>query len=228
MNHSTMFDPSRWAKPLTGICFLGAIAVVLTIASSRTSEATPAPLTPVAPLAQPLPAKPQLELVQAERFEVEKPFLNVWRADRQLVTKGWLLVLAGDPALFIPRQVKEPVLYVGAQTAQRVNFPQESGRLVVIVPGDFRLEDAPIFFGAEALPEELRQAQIDAQLEAAREKGVQPPTADAIAKAQTTPWQKFASEYELRLRAIELVEQHSPQEQALISGARAPLVGGGR
>ena len=61
MNHSTMFDPSRWAKPLTGICFLGAIAVVLTIASSR-SDAAPATTTPVAPLAQPLPAKPQLEV----------------------------------------------------------------------------------------------------------------------------------------------------------------------
>jgi hypothetical protein len=224
MNHSTMFDPSRWAKPLTGICFLGAIAVVLAIASSRASEAAPAPLTPVAPLAQPLPAKPQLELVQAERFTVAKPFRHVWRADQPLVNSGWLLVLSGDPALFIPRQVKEPVLYVGAQTAERVNFPQESGRVVVIVPGDFQLEDAPIFFGAEALPEELRQGQIDAQVEAARARGVLPPSAEAIQKAQTTQWKEFASDYELRLRAIELVAQHSPQEVDLIRSANATRV----
>src|SRR5262245_13243163 len=224
MNHSTMFDPSRWAKPLTGICFLGAIAVVLAIASSRTSEAASAPLTPVVPLAQPLPPRVQLELVQAERFQVDKPFQHLWRADKPLVNSGWLLVLSGDPALFVPRQTKEPVLYVGAQTAQRVNFPEQSGKLVVIVPGDFFLEDAPIFFGAEALPEELRQFQIDAELEAARAAGARPPTADAIEKAMKTEGQTFASDYELRMRAIQLVEQHSPQEQALINGARVPLL----
>ncbi|HZN39537.1 MAG TPA: hypothetical protein VFD82_12085 [Planctomycetota bacterium] len=226
MNHSTMFDPSRWAKSLTGICFLGAIAVVLTIASSRTSEAAPAPLTPVVPLTQPPLPKVQLELVQAERFQVEKPFRHLWRADQPLVNSGWLLVLSGDPARFVPRQVKEPVLYVGAQTAQRVNFPEQSGKLVVIVPGDFRLEDAPIFFGAEALPEELRQPQIDAELEAARAAGARPPTAEAIQKAMTTQWKTFASDYELRLRAIELVAQHSPQEQTLIRSVKdVPLLG---
>ena len=224
MNHSTMFDPSRWVKSLTGICFVGAIAVVTIIASTRTSAPVGAPLTPVTPLAQPLPQRPQLQLVHAERFEVEKPFPHVWRADRRLVNNGWLLVVSGDPALFVPRQIKEPVLYVGAETAQRVNFPEQSGKLVVIVPGDFRLEDAPIFFGAEALPEELRQGQIDAELEAARTAGVVAPSAQAIEKAMNTQWQKFASDYELRLRAIDLVEQYSPQEQALISGARAPLV----
>lgn len=228
MNHSTMFDPSRWLKSLTGICCVGAIAVVLAIASTRTSAPVRAPLTPVTPLAQPLPQKPQLQLVHAERFEVEKPFRHVWRADQPLVRSGWLLVLSGDPALFVPRQVKEPVLYVGAETAQRVNFPEQSGKVVVIVPGDFRLEDAPIFFGAEALPEELRQVQIDAALAAARANGVQPPTAEAIEKAMNAQWQKFASDYDLRLRAIELVEQHSPQEQDLIRGARVPLVGSGR
>ena len=149
--------------------------------------------------------------------------LVVERADQPLVNSGWLLVLSGDPALFVPRQVKEPVLYVGAQTAQRVNFPQESGKLVVIVPGDFRLEDAPIFFGAEALPEELRQSQIDAEFEAARAAGARPPTAAAIEKAMSAPWQKFASDYELRQRAIDLVAQYSPQEKALIDGARVPL-----
>ena len=223
MNHSTMFVPSRWARSLTGICFLGAIAVVLAIASSRKSDVPSAPLTPIVPLTQPPLPKQQLELVQAERFQVEKPFRNVWRADQPLVNSGWLLVLSGDPALFVPRQVKEPVLYVGAQIAQRVNFPQESGKLVVIVPGDFRLEDAPIFFGAEALPEELRQSQIDAELEAARAAGARPPAAAAIEKAMSAPWQKFASDYDLRQRAIDLVAQYSPQEKALIDGARVPL-----
>ena len=38
----------------------------------------------------------------------------------------------------------------------------------------------------------------------------------------TTQWQTFASDYELRMRAIELVKQYSPQEKALIEGASVP------
>jgi hypothetical protein len=236
MNHPTMFSrlhSNRWARPLTGTCVVGAIAVVLAIASSRTRDAASAPLTP---LAQPPLPKVQLDLVHAERFQVEKPFRNTWHADQPLVNSGWLLVLSGDPALFRPRQIKEPVLYVGAQTAQRINSGPD-GKLVVLVPGDFQLEDAPIFFGAEALPEELRQGQIDAQLESAREGGAKPPTKEAIenatnkaavekATAKAAAWGNFTTEYELRLRAIELVEQYSPKEQDLISGWRAPRTPG--
>ena len=224
MNHPTMssrLHSNRWAKPLTGICVVGAIAVVLAIASSGTRDAASAPLLP---LAQPPVPKAQLELVHAERFQVEKPFRHVWRADQPLVNNGWLLVLSGDPERVRPRQTKEPVLYVGAQTAQRINAGPE-GKLVVLVPGDFQLEDTPIVFGAEALPEELRQGQIDAQLGAARASGVVPPTKEAIEKAtKTAVWRTFATDYELRLRAIELVEEHSPKEQDLIRGWRAPLV----
>jgi len=224
MNHPTMFrrlNSNRWAKPLTGICVIGAIAVVLAIASSRPGDAASAPLTP---LAQPPLPRAQLDLVHAERFQVDRPFSYVWRADQPLVNKGWLLVLSGDPELFRPRQTKEPVLYVGAQTAQRINTGPD-GKLVVLVPGDFQLEDAPIFFGAAALPEELRQGQIDAELGAARASGAVPPSKEAIENAtKTAEWKSFATDYELHLRAIDLVEEHSPKEKDLIDGARAPRV----
>ncbi|HEX6811613.1 MAG TPA: hypothetical protein VF384_08330 [Planctomycetota bacterium] len=233
MNTSTMFrlNPNRWAKWLTGISAIGALGVVLAIATLPTGDAgrTADPAAkPVTPLAQP-PRPAQLELVHAERFQVAKPFQNVWRADKQLVNSGWLLVLSGDPALLVPRQVKEPVLYVGAQTAQRVNTGQESGRLVVIVPGDFQLDDAPIFLGDAALPEELRQGQIDQQLQVARGLGAVPPTAAAIENAtKNAVWGEFATDFELRLRAIELVEKHSPQEKELIAGWRVPRVPAGK
>ena len=57
----------------------------------------------------------------------------------------------------------------------------------------------------------------------ARANGAKAPDVATIAKA-TAPRREFANDYELRLRAIELVEKFSPQEQDLIRGARVPLV----
>ena len=95
----------------------------------------------------------------------------------------------------------------------------------MIVPGDFQLEDAPIFLGDAALPEELRQGQIDAQLEAARANGAVAPTKEAIEKAtKSAVWGNFDTDYELRLRANELVKEHSPQEKDLIEAWSAPRV----
>ncbi|MFY9345830.1 MAG: hypothetical protein WAT39_25285 [Planctomycetota bacterium] len=196
-----------------------ALAVVVLVARERATpiEGSPAP----APAASPAPAAPppQFTLVHAEPFHVDRAFKHVWRRDQPLVNHGWLLVLAGDAELLAPRQTREPVLYVGNQTAERVNTGQPSGRFVVIVPGDFRLADAPIFLGPNALPEELTAADIAAALAAARAAGAVPPTAAAI-EAATQPARTFASDYELRLRAIDLVEQHSPAEQDLIKGVR--------
>jgi hypothetical protein len=138
------------------------------------------------------------------------------------VTDGWLLVLSTDPSLLKPRQVKEPVLYVGAQTAERVNAGL-SGKIVVLVPGDFALGAAPIFLGDAALPEELRQVDIDAQLAAAVAAGAIATPADTITKV-TAAARTFETDFELRQRAIDLVEIHSPQEKDLIAGWRLPRV----
>ena len=216
---STSFSRSlSWAA----LALAGVIAVVV-VSRSRGSAAAESAAAAAAPV---VPAVPQLELVHAEGFRTEQPFRHVWRQDQPLVDHGWLLVLAGDPAAMVPRQTKEPVLFVGAQTADRVNTGQDSGRLVVIVPGDFRLEDAPIFYGARNLPEELRQPHIDAELAAALAAGASAPSADAIAAATADGGtvRRFATDFELRLRAIELVEQHSPTEKDLIAGWRVPRV----
>lgn len=209
---------SRRSPLLFGACLLCAIVVVAAVALTRTAE--PAAGTPAALAA--LPVR-QLELVHAEPFRVEQPFHHVWRGDQPLVDRGWLLVLAGDPAQMVPRQTLEPVLCVGAQTADRVNTGQGSGKLVVIVPGDFWLEDAPIFYGGEALPEEVRQPWIDRELANARAAGAVAPTAELAAQV-AGPARTFPTDYQLRLRAIDLVEQYSPGEKDLIAGWRVPLV----
>lgn len=208
---------------LAAACVVCAVAAVAAVALS--DHFTGAARAGAGPAAAAQPAVPpvQLDLVHAERFTVEQPFHHLWRADRPLVANGWLLVLSGDPAVLQPRQTKEPVLYVGAETADRVNTGRESGKLVVIVPGDFWLEDAPIFFGREALPEEVRQPWIDRELAAARAAGAVAPTAEHAAQV-TAEARTFATDFELRLRAIDLVERFSPDEKDLIAGWRVPRV----
>ncbi len=174
-----------------------------------------------------IPAEPQREpvsVVYAQRFEVAEPYRHMWRSDRPQVSTGWLLVLSASPDLITPRQVREPVLYVGSQTADRVNSGDQSGKLVVLVPGDFLLEDARIFFGQPALPEETGMLQIDVAVERAIAAGVVPPSADHLATVTDANAFRAPTEYELRLRAIELVEKYSPQERDLITGWRAPRV----
>lgn len=223
MNSASASSPvrPRLGTPVwIGALLVVATAVVVAVATWRPAATTR--VGAVRPQPQPQPVV-QLELVHAEPFRTEQPFRHLWRADQPLVDRGWLLVLAGDAARMVPRQTKEPVLYVGAQTAERVNTGQGSGKLVVIVPGDFWLEDAPIFYGAEALPEELRQADIDRELALARAAGAVAPTAELAAQVATQA-RVFPTDYQLRLRAIDLVEQYAPDEKDLIAGWRAPLV----
>lgn len=216
MNHS----PDRLPAATRSRRFLvGGIAAAVVVAVAI--GATRGRGAPTAASDRSAPA--QLELVHAERFHVDRPFRHAWRADRPAYQDGWLLVLAGDPALLQPRQARQPVLFVGAQVADRINAGT-SGKLVVLVPGEFALADAPIFFGGDTLPEELRQPQIDAELAQARAAGALPPSAPALTNAVREGVQVFADDHALRLRAIDLVEQHSPAEKALIEAARVPLV----
>ncbi|MBX3462153.1 MAG: hypothetical protein KF830_03205 [Planctomycetes bacterium] len=210
------------APLLLAAAAVAALAVVVAIATTRRDAGAAAGAAAQPAAAVPTPVR-QLELLHAERFRVDQPFRHLWRAERPLVASGWLLVLAGDAAAMVPRQTLEPVLYVGAETAERINTGQGSGRLVVLVPGDFWLEDAPIFYGAPALPEELRQRQIDAELARARAAGAVAPTAERAAQV-AAPARSYATDYELRQRAIDLVEQHAPDEKDLIAGWRVPLV----
>lgn len=200
------------------LALLAGVAVVALVAVLATGESP----TNQAAAAAPLPRAP-FKLLHAETFQVNKPFVHQWRADRPQVTSGWLLVIEGDADELKPIQYLEPVLYVGAQTADRVNAGT-SGRLVVIVPGDFRLQDAPIFLGEEALPEAMDQFRIDAALKGAVAAGVVAPSGQAIRDAVVAGVNSYPSDFELRLRAIDLVEIHSPKERDLIRGWRVPRI----
>ena len=170
-------------------------------------------------------------LMAARPFTLQVPYVHDWRAERPQVQAGVLLVLGVDPDLVHPRQGLEPVLYVGDQTAERVNSGHESGYVVAVVPAPLvggqvalDLSATPIFFGAPALPEQVDAAIAAKELAAARDRGIAPPTPEQVAKA-LQPQVTFHDSHDVRVFAADLIEAWSPTEVDLVSGIRAPLVG---
>jgi hypothetical protein len=182
----------------------------------------------------PLPVTPVggLDVLYARPFTVDVPFTHTWRAEQTQYSGGIVAVLAVDPDLVVARQTAEPILYVGSQTAERVNLGDESGRLVVIVPapldaaGNVQLDlaAAPIFFGAPGLPEQVDAAKIQVELEAALARGLVAPPRAAVASVMQ-PQVRFSDDWELRVWSSDLIEAWSPQEVDLVAGLRAPRIG---
>ena len=191
---------------------------------------------PVSEAHPPLPDGPRsvARLLLARPFTLQRGYEHEWRSERPAVTAGWLVVLEADPELLIPRDEREPVLYVGDQTAERVNVGQDSGRLVAVVPAPLgpdgnpapALEGAPIWFGTPELPERVDASRIAAERRLAERAGIAPrPSAEVAAALQAGgPVLAVHDRGVLRRHAAALVQQYSPSERDLVSGILAPLV----
>lgn len=174
------------------------------------------------------------ELLYARPFVLAETYRHAWRAERPVVHGGFLLVLQADPSLLRPRQTAEPVLYVGEQTAERVNVGHRSGRLVVVVPAplDERRqpvldwERAPIWFGSPALPEQIDAADIREELRRAQAAGVRPPGRRAVEQARSRGGEAWivADPDELQRLAAHLVLEWAPEERELAEGILVPRV----
>jgi len=104
-----------------------------------------------------IPAQPAaipVVVTEAYPFTLAEPTTHYYRSEQPSFDRGTLLVLQTDPEMLIRRQTAEAVLYVGAETATRVNNGDESGYLVAYVPGEVDLSTAPVYFGEPALPEQ--------------------------------------------------------------------------
>jgi len=195
------------------------LILVGTVVATRTSAPEQGDLPP-------LPAVPQttpIEVVFAQPFTLEEPGVHTMRAEQPSYLEGMLLVLRTDPERWRVRQSYDNVLYVGAETAERVNLGDGSGHLVVIVPGPLDLASARVFLGEPELPERVTKAEAERQLALAVAAGV-PPLGSALARVTTAPPVFAADELELRLHASYLVERYSPDEQDLIASLRVKRV----
>ena len=152
---------------------IATILAPLVLATALLAAPPPLPTTP-APIGA---------LVVAQPFELEQGFRYDWRAERPLVTSGHLLVLAVDPDLVYPRQTAEPILYVGNQTAMRLNVAYPSGQVLALVPGELAQTGTRIWFGTPGLPEQVTAASIGAAGELAEAAGLAPLAAVDVAGA---------------------------------------------
>ncbi len=168
-------------------------------------------------------------VVSIQPFELEAPAKHLWRVEQPMVTSGYLLVLKVDPALVVPRQVAEPVLYVGHQTAERVNVGSESGHVIAILPAQIDpekpdyldLSEQLFWFGSPELPERVDAKRIAAEHQEAIAAGIRPFGAEKIATAMARGGlvNEKASKRDLIHDAMRrLVREYSPQERSLVEG----------
>lgn len=170
------------------------------------------------------------DILYARAFKLEKPYAHTWRKEQPQVSAGYILVLSVDRDFARPKQVAEPVLFVGNQTAERINAGDMSGHLVVLVPSDvdargemiLDLNSALIWFGAPELPERIDAAQLATESSAAVRNGIKPlePARLNAARRQGGKTLRLANREALEKKVAALLEQYSPNETDLIRGLK--------
>ena len=181
-----------------------AAGLILVLAAAGASAAPPLPPTPAG-----------VTLLFARPFRLEKGFEHTWRKEHPTATQGLLLVLQVDPALVYPRQTAEPVLYVGDQTARRLNVGYPSGRVVALVPGATALTPGtPIWFGTPRLPETVTADVIAAERSLAVARGIGGVSAETIRAAEQRGGRAVAAPHlnALLNTAAPVVREYAPDE----------------
>ena len=128
------------------------------------SDLPPVPATPCAPIA----------IVAVQPFTIAQPYRHRFRKDGAEFTGGHLLLVRADAGSVQARQVAEPVLCIGSQTAERLWSDPARGLIVAIVPawteraadGTERPGDPSTdlaWFASPELPERVDAAWIAAE-----------------------------------------------------------------
>lgn len=158
------------------------------------------------------------EVVYARPFTLSESFRYDWCNAPFQVSEGTILVLKVQTNLVIPRQIEEPVLYVGNQAAMRLNQGDKSGHLIVVVPGEVDLTKDLVWFGTPELPGRVTPGQIEAQRRLADQAGIKPLSAEKAKVATDNGGPRVkATDMTTLLRDViaGLVDQYSPQEKVL-------------
>lgn len=128
------------------------------------SDLMPVPATPAAPIS----------VVAVQPFSIAQPYRHRFRKDGAEFASGHLLLIRAEAGFVQPRQVAEPVLCVGSQTAERLWGDPAKGLIVAIIPawteraadGTERPGDPMVdlvWFASPQLPERVDAAWIAAE-----------------------------------------------------------------
>lgn len=183
--------------------------------------------------AVPSRAGPVRSLVAAKPFAVAAPYAHRWRREQPEVRAGWLLVLEVDPLYVEPHQTAMPVLLLGDQTVECVNFGLESGRVIAIVPAAadpagmpaLDLVANPAWFGPPELPERVDAGWIAAARAKARPEEIASFTASEVAQARKRGGAllQAADRVEIDRLAARWILEHAPAERELAEGLLVPV-----
>ena len=171
---------------------------------------------------RPVTPAPVRNLLFVQPFTLETPFINTFSKERERVSNGVLIVVEVDPALVIPRNTLEPVLYAGNAAVQRLNHGEQSGRVIGIVPGTLNLAAAPIWFGTPGLPERVTQNTIQYERGLADKAGVRAFPSTRLDSLQRPVLAAKDLATLLRTVAADLIYEYSPQEKELADSWRLP------
>jgi hypothetical protein len=197
---------------MKALCLSVCIFILASSAIAR-DELPSVPTTPAA----------VIDLVFARPFTLAKGYTYDWSKDRPIVRCGTIVVLKVDPALVIPRNAAEPVLYAGNQTVQRLNHGHESGYVIAIIPGEVDLTQAPIWFGRPELPERVTAQTIRSERALADAAKIQPFAAKKFQSVTQKRVQASDLSSLLRDHVANLVLEFSPQEKDLAETWRLPV-----
>jgi hypothetical protein len=179
----------------------------------------------VAQTVAPVPATPTpvRNILYAQPFTVDRPYLNTWTRERAMESAGVLVVLEVDPAMLDPRDSAiNPVLYAGDATVIRLNRGDESGRVIGIIPGNVDLATTPIWFGSRELPERVTKETVRSERARAEKADIRPFPAEKLAGVRRSPIDAIDLAALLRDVAADLIDRYSPQEKHLADAWRLP------
>jgi hypothetical protein len=194
------------------------VSMCLLITASSVLAAPPVAKTPAA----------VTDVVYARPFTLNDGFRYDWCNEPFQATQGTILVIKVDPVLVIPRQIEEPVLYVGNHTAMRLNQGNQSGYVVAVVPADVDLTKDLVWFGTPALPGRVNAARIHAEHQLAEKAGLKTLSPEKAKAATDNGGSRVqAQDMSALLRDVigGLVEKYSPQEKSLAETWRLPVAG---
>jgi hypothetical protein len=194
-----------------------AAAALLALSVSLTGQPGPRGETPV-------PATPAAvrDILYSRPFTLQTPYRNEWSKERAPVSSGVLVVLDVDPALVVPRNALEPVLYAGNFVVQRLNHGDRSGRVIGIVPANVNLSNTLIWFGPPQLPERITEAMVRSERARAERAGLRPFAQARISNVQRPAFAAADLAALLRTEAAQLIEDYSPAEKGLADSWRLP------
>lgn len=164
-----------------------------------------------------------IDVVYAQQFFLREGYTHFWREEKPFVKNGTLVIFKVNPLLVVPRNIAEPVLYVGNQTAERLNSGSESGYVVAIVPGDIDLAKSRAWFGSAELPERVNEKVIAQETELANKQKIASLNADVVRSVTQQPIEMPDLATLLRDHVAELVLKYSPSEKALVDAWRLPV-----